>query len=140
MKRITFIYLLSVILTMNACMDREIIDHKEGDSLPTVNNLSMQQDGATVRLTWGIPNGIPESIEQPISVYIEVQEILGPTRTIGVFNTTLANAPTEFVYEIPDENKTYHLTVKLFGQTKERDPNYSSSIYSLGQTATYQGQ
>ncbi|QNL50577.1 DUF4945 domain-containing protein [Olivibacter sp. SDN3] len=138
MKRITFIYLLAVVLAMHACIDREMIDRKEGDSLPTVNNLSVQQDGATVRLTWEIPVNIPESIEQPVSIYIDVQEILGPTRTTSVFNTTLANAPTEFVYEVPEENKTYHLTVKLFGQTKERDPNYSSSIYSLGQTVVYQ--
>jgi len=129
--------MLLIAVVLNACNDREIIDRKDGDSLPAVSNLALQQDGPMARLTWAIPAAIPESIEQPVRVYIEVKEILNPTRAISVFNITLSNSPTEFVYEIPDVNKTYHLTVKLNGTTKNRDVNYSSNIYSLGQTVIF---
>jgi len=120
------------------CTDRDIIDVKEGVALPVVTNLSLSAGAdKNVTLTWGIPAAIPESIKQPLSVLIEVREVIGPMRTTTVLSTHLANAPTEFVYTLPDETKTYHFTVKLNGGLKVADPNYSSNIYSLGETVSY---
>ncbi|SEL80624.1 protein of unknown function [Olivibacter domesticus] len=128
------------LLLFYSCTDRDVLDRKEGVSLPAVENLTLQQvDEKHVKLTWNIPNAIPEEMELPVKVFIEVKEVVNVTKTLPAFNTTLANAPTEFIYEVPDETKTYHLTVKLNGSTKVKDVNYSGNIYSLGQTVVLEG-
>lgn len=128
------------LLLFYSCTDRDVLDKKEGVSLPAVENLTLQQvDEKHVKLTWNIPNAIPEEMELPVKVFIEVKEVVNVTKTLPTFNTTLANAPTEFIYEIPDATKTYHLTVKLNGSTKVKDVNYSGNIYSLGQTVVLEG-
>jgi hypothetical protein len=141
MMKATIIYISATfLLFLCSCTDRNVLDRKEGVSLPAVENLTMQQvDEKHVKITWNIPSAIPAEMELPVRVFIEVKEIVNVTKTLPTFNTTLSNAPTEFVYEIPDGTKTYHLTVKLNGSTKTRDVNYSSNIYSLGQTIVLEG-
>jgi|GEM_PF-351445 len=135
-----YYHCLALLICLSGCTDRSIIDRKEGVSLPTVSNLTLQQvDENHVRLNWEMPSAIPEEMQQPLNVYIDVEEILGPTRSVSVFNTILANAPTTYVYELPDPSKVYHLIVKVNGLTKNQDVNYSGNIYSLGQTVVYNG-
>lgn len=135
--KIVLIYIFSLsALFFTGCNDRDMLERKHGVSLPAVEGLTMQRvDDKHVRLTWNIPDNIPNEIELPVNVFVEVKEIVNVTKTLPVLNTTLSNAPSEFIYEIPDIAKTYHITIKLNGSTKVKDVNYSSNIYSLGQTA-----
>nr|WP_198160609.1 DUF4945 domain-containing protein [Pedobacter panaciterrae] len=138
MKKIIYICYLPLIFLFTGCKKEAVIESKAGVSLPVVTNLKLQKTtGNEVKLTWGIPSSISDQIVQPLSVFIEVSEVISVTKTVSVFSTTLANAATEFVYQLPDAAKTYHLTVKLLGNTKVVDKNYSSRIYSLGQTVVY---
>lgn len=139
--KIVLIYIISLsVLFFTGCNDRDMLERKDGVSLPAVEGLTMQRvDDKHVRLTWNIPDNIPNEIELPVNVFVEVKEIVNVTKTLPVFNTTLSNAPSEFIYEIPDIAKTYHITIKLNGSTKVKDVNYSSNIYSLGQTAVIAG-
>ncbi|MEH6308987.1 DUF4945 domain-containing protein [Olivibacter sp. CPCC 100613] len=139
--KIVLIYIISLsMLFFTGCNDRDMLERKDGVSLPAVEGLTMQRvDDKHVRLTWNIPDNIPNEIELPVNVFVEVKEIINVTKTLPVFNTTLSNAPSEFLYEIPDIAKTYHITIKLNGSTKVKDVNYSSNIYSLGQTAVIAG-
>ncbi|MBZ4187333.1 DUF4945 domain-containing protein [Niabella beijingensis] len=128
-----------------ACNKREITDRKEGSiSLPPVENLTLQKlTDSTMKLTWNIP-ALPESIEQPVSVFILVKEIQPSLASFSPFSTTLDNAPTTFTYEVPDKpledpdaKRKYHITVKIKGTTVRKDPNYSGEVYSPGQTVAF---
>lgn len=138
MKTLLYICGLTLLVGTSACADRDILEAKPGVSLPPVSNLAMEKTGAKdLNLTWGIPANLPGEINQPVSVFIQVTEILSPTTAVPVFSITIPDAPGEFSYEVPDPGKTYHLTVKLYGNTKVTDKNYSSEIYSEGQTVVY---
>lgn len=140
MKAILIYVSALLLFFLHGCTDRDVLDSKDGVSLPAVEGLAMQRvDEKHVRLTWSIPNNIPEEMELPVNVFIEVKEVVNVTKTLPTFNATLANSPTEFVYEVPSTDKTYHITVKLNGSTKIKDVNYASNIYSLGQTVVLQG-
>lgn len=137
MKKLIYICFL-LFFTAISCKKEKITDRKQGVSLPTVSNLALQKTAdKEVKLTWNIPAAIPDQVQQPLSVFIEVNEIISVTKAVSVFSTTVANAPTTFVYQLSDATKKYHFTVKLVGNTKTSDVNYSSVIYSLGQTVNY---
>lgn len=127
-----------LLVTVAACTDRDILESKPGVSLPPVTGLSLSADTPYVELSWKIPAGLPEEIQQPVDIYVEVNEILSPTRAVRIFSTVLPEAPTSFSYQLPDALKKYHLTVKVHGRTKTADPNYSGEIYSEGQTVVYE--
>jgi hypothetical protein len=138
MKKLIYIFCLPLLLLFSECKKEPVDVQKAGVSLPGVTNLVLVKlEDNAVRLTWAMPTNIPEEIQQPLSVYIEVNEITGPTKAIPVFSVTLPDAPTTADYEVPDATKKYLITVKVRGTTKVSDVNYSSNIYSLGQTVTY---
>lgn len=138
MKKLTNILILSVLFLVTACTDKDVISSKGGVVLPGVTNLALQQvNQHSIKLTWNLPGSIPPTIKQPLKVYIEVREIVSITSSVVVFTTMLDNAPSEYVYTLPVNTKTYHFTVKLNGSTVESDPYYSANIYSLGQTVVY---
>jgi len=138
MEKYVFGIVILFALLGQACTDRDIIDAKEGVSLPPVSDLSIGDAGnGKVRLTWGIPTAIPQAVNQPLNVLVEVRELIESWRSQVVFSSNLADAPTSFDYDLPDPSKTYQFTVKLNGRLKEVDPNYSSTIYSLGQSVSY---
>ena len=123
---------------LSACSKSNEFGSKPGVSLPTVTNLSLQKTTSSqVKLSWGIPADIPASIQQPLSVNIQVNQVLSFMKTVNVSTATLANAPTEYLFDLPDSSASYHFTVKLQGMTKTADVNYSSNISSLGQTVVY---
>lgn len=138
MKNLFIWTLLLCSLSMGACIDRDTVDRKEGISLPEVENLQLAAlENERVRLNWVIPE-LPDGIELPVQVFIEVREVVGPLRVISVFTGTLANAPTEFIYELPESDRSYQLTVKLQTNVSVRDPMKSSTLYSLGKTVVYE--
>lgn len=137
MKTIVYIFGLCILLS-GACTDRDVLDGKPGVSLPRVNNLVLEETGEkSVLLRWEIPSSLPAEIVQPVNVFIQVSQIASPTSAVPVFSIMLPDAPSEFSYEVPETGKTYHITVKLNGKTKNTDRNYSSDIYSEGQTVVY---
>ncbi|PST83066.1 hypothetical protein C7T94_10630 [Pedobacter yulinensis] len=126
-----------MLLVLAAC--KKSTDYsKPGVSLPAVTNVTLQKTGAkNVTLGWTVPQGMPAEIEQPLSANIQVTEVISPTRTIVINEFTVAASPSTFSYELPNATKTYRFIVKLFGRTRNKDVNYASSIYSLGQTVQY---
>ncbi|WP_160150030.1 DUF4945 domain-containing protein [Parabacteroides sp. Marseille-P3160] len=137
MKRIVYLLtILTMVLMYTSCYDRDILDLKEGVSLPPVTNLTYSLSGQTASLTWGIPGDISSEISKPLSVNIQVLQykpgILSPIR---VYTVTLENEPTTatFTVSTTDENE-YHVIVKLVGNVKEAVYGESTLIYSLGQT------
>lgn len=129
-------YILGILLVLSICACRKNdYEMKEGPSLPTVQNLKSEAVGVNqVRLTWQIPQQIPAEIERPLKVALEVNKVIGPTKHITVFNHTIEEEATSFVFDIPEEAGEYHVVVRLNGQTKLQDPNYSRNVFSLGQT------
>lgn len=127
-----------VLVCTMACNKSEAIDSKPGVSLPAVANLTLQKTGPNkVTLNWQIPTSIPSEIGQPLNVIIQVNEFVSMTKWNPVANFNLPNAPASFNYDIPNASSVYHFTVKLNGKTKTVDKNYSSNIFSPGQTVEY---
>jgi hypothetical protein len=138
MKQLLSISIAVLLVLGSACSKSNDDYTKPGVSLPTVSDLTLvKAGGKKVKLSWKMPASIPDEIQQPLSIYVEVIEVLSVMRTLPVSTETLPDAPTEHTLELPDAAKTYHITVKVFGVTKQTDPNYSSNIYSPGQTAEY---
>lgn len=132
MKRL--IIALLAITIISACRKNEY-EMKAGPSLPTVQNLKSEAAGANqVKLTWNIPQQIPAEFERPLKVALEVNKIIGPTKHITVFNHTIDEEATSFLFDIPNESDEYHIVVRLNGWTKLKDPNYAQNVYSLGQS------
>ena len=135
------LFAFGTLLLMAAAACKKTMDDvtKPGVSLPAVTDLTLQQtDANNVKISWKIPGNIPAEIQQPLNVYIEVNQVLTVMKTVNVSTVTLPDAPLEYTFKLPDPAKTYHFTVKLNGQTQKTDKNYSGNIYSLGQTVTYQ--
>lgn len=138
MKKLIFVCFLPLFLLYTGCNKEKIVENKPGVSLPMVTNLDLQKTGNNqVRLTWSVPTSIPTEIQQPLNIYLEVNEIISATKAVSVFSIALTGAPAEFIYQLPNVAKKYDFTVKLMGTTKNMDVNYSNTIYSLGQTVSY---
>lgn len=141
MKRTIYLIMMiaCVCAGLTSCYDREVLDEKEGVSLPTVTNLQYSISGNTVTLTWSIPTDIPSEVARPLSVNIQVLRyhpgVLSPTR---LDNRTLGDEAVSTTFTMPTDDSSigyeYHAVVKLTGNLKEVVKGYSSSLYSLGQT------
>ena len=137
MKRLLYICLIAVV-AFSACNKKEAIENKVGVSLPAVSNLALQpMTSPEIKLTWTNPTSIPSEIAQPLKILVEVREIQGVMPAIVILSTTLENAPSEFVYSVPDPAKSYLFTVKLNGTAAFTDNRYSNNIFSLGQSVSY---
>jgi hypothetical protein len=132
MKKINnLIYAIVLALAITGCIDRDIIDKKDGISLPPVENLkSTIQNGKDVHLEWNIPSNILPEIQRPLSVYVQVYR--GATLE---YQISLPNEPTTWSYTLAEENHEYRIVVKMQGWLKEKVYGMSDEIYSLGQTA-----
>ena len=74
MKRILYFFsVMLCILAVTGCQDRDIIDFKDGVSLPPVTDLksSLSPDNEAL-IEWKLPTAIPEEVERPLSVYVQV--------------------------------------------------------------------
>lgn len=135
MKKI--ILALMVLVIVSACRKDEY-DLKEGPSLPTIQNLKSEAAANNqLKLSWTIPAQIPEAFERPLRIAVETSKIIGPTKSIVVFNATLEEEATSMLMDIPTEPGEYHIVMRLNGTTKLDDKNYSRNVFSLGQTLVY---
>lgn len=128
-------YILSVILlaiSISSCIDRDIIDAKEGIKLPPVTNLkSSIENEKDITVQWTLPDNIPAEIKRPLSVYVQVYK--GATLE---YQISLSDEPTSWSYTLPEPKSKYRVIVKMQGSLKEKIYGESNEIYSLGQTVS----
>lgn len=132
MKKIIYILLMACLpLLVNSCYDRDVIDGKDGVTLPTIENLKSTLSGTDqVELTWSIPSsGISDEIKRPLSVFIQVYK--DNTRESYVY---LESEPTTWNLTLNEPDSKYKVVVKLYGKLKEKSYGKSDEIYSLGET------
>ena len=131
MKKIKYFhFLIFLVLITSSCYDRDIIDAKEGVSLPPVTNLkSTLSNTDQITLDWNIPSTIPAEFQRPMSVYIQVYR-----GTVREYQITLPNEPVTWTYTLRQPDQKYRVIVKMYGRLKEKEYGKSDEIYSLGQT------
>jgi hypothetical protein len=131
MKRVIIISnIILLALTLVGCIERDVLDKKEGTSLPAVQELkSSLQSGKDVNLQWIIPSEIPSEMQRPLSVYIQVYR--GNTLE---YQISLQNEPATWSYTLAEPNSKYRIVVKMQGLLKEKTQGISDEIYSPGQT------
>ena len=126
-------YILSVLLMVigvSGCIDRDILDAKEGVKLPPVTHLkSSIENKKDITLQWTIPDNIPEQMKRPLSVYIQVYK-----ESTLEYQISLENEPATWKYTLPEPDAKYRVVVKMQGSLKEQLYGESNEIYSLGQT------
>ena len=113
-------------LLFTGCYDRDVVGSKGTHYiLPKVENLDYSVQGNTVKLTWQIPDNIPDEFLRPLEVSIQKVEndIYRDVITIAI-----------------DANKRYRFVVKLVGNLTDEvvETGISSRIYSEGQVIDIQ--
>jgi hypothetical protein len=141
MKKI--IYFLSIILTLmiinTSCYDRDVINSKDGISLPEISDLKFNRaTDSTFTLTWTNPSNIPDEFNRPVSAYIQIYkrqdgelnyvriisaEVAGEVNTY----TTPPSIKRDEQYRRGDDVRA---TVKLKGNFKEPEYGKSNDVYS----------
>ena len=112
---------------LTGCQDRDIIDFKDGVSLPPVTDLksSLTPDNDAV-LEWKLPSAIPEEIQRPLSVYVQVYK-----GAVLEHQISLEGEPTSWEYTLKEPESKYRIVVKVQGMLKEKPYGQSDEIYSL---------
>ena len=118
-------------LLFTGCYDRDVVGSKGTHYiLPKVENLDYSVQGNTVKLTWQIPDNIPDEFLRPLEVSIQKVEndIYRDVITIGNEGTFAEGIAI-------DANKRYRFVVKLVGNLTDEvvETGISSRIYSEGQ-------
>lgn len=113
------------------CYDRDIIDGKDGISLPMVTDLSATRSGTSATVTWNIPSNIPDEFNRPLTINIQVYDDKTRTQILEENSEVTSYTVTGL-----DANKSYRIIVKLRGNFKEPEYGKSNDVYSLGQTVT----
>lgn len=117
-------------LAMTGCIDRDVLDRKDGTSLPAVQELkSSLTNGRDASLQWTVPSNIPAEIRRPLSVYIQVYR--GSTLE---YQISLQDEPSAWNYTLAEPESKYRVVVKMQGWLKEKTTGISDEIYSPGQT------
>ena len=131
MKKILYFTLVMfLVLITSSCYDRDIIDAKDGVSLPPVTNLkSTLSNSDQLTLDWNLPSAIPAEIQRPMSVYIQVYRA-----NVREYQITLPDEPATWTYTLREPDMKYRIIVKMYGRLKEKGYGKSDEIYSLGQT------
>jgi len=133
MKNLSYFFsLVAVVFIFTGCYDRDVLEYKEGVTLPAVTDLKFSLSGNNaVDLNWNIPAGIPDDFARPLSVYMQVYN-----GTTLEYQIQLRDEPTEWSYTLKEPDKKYRIVVKMWGRLKEKPYGQSDEIYSLGQTVS----
>lgn len=127
-----FFTVILYIFAVTGCQDRDIIDRKDGVSLPPVTNLkSSLSTGNIATIDWEIPAVIPEEVSRPLSIYVQVYK-----GSVLEYQISLEEEPTSWIYELKEPDSKYRIVVKVQGWLKEKTYGQSDEIYSLGQTVS----
>ena len=133
MKRILYFFSVILwILPVRAGQDRDFMDFKDGVSLPPVTDLksSLSPDNEAL-IEWKLPTAIPEEVERPLSVYVQVYK-----GAVLEHQISLEGEPTSWEYTLKEPESKYRIVVKVQGMLKEKPYGQSDEIYSLGQTVS----
>lgn len=112
MKKILYFFsVMLCILAVTGCQDRDIIDFKDGVSLPPVTDLksSLTPDNDAV-LEWKLPSAIPEEIQRPLSVYVQVYK-----GAVLEHQISLEGEPTSWEYTLKNLNPNIGLWLRSRG-------------------------
>ena len=136
MKKIIFLSMMAIMVLINTgCTDNDILDHKDGVSMPAVTNLSSSISGGVATVTWSLPSNIPSVFARPLSINVQIYQYRPQTyNPIRVHMATLANEATSTTFTIPTDGYDYHIIVKLVGTVIDPPYGTSGTVYSLGQT------
>lgn len=133
MKNLLYLFSITLLLMAvnTSCYDRDIIDSKDGISLPTVTDLSATRSGTSATVTWNIPSNIPDEFNRPLTINIQVYDDKTRTQILEENSEVTSYTVTGL-----DAGKSYRIIVKLRGNFKEPEYGKSNDVYSLGQTVT----
>jgi len=130
MRKIGKLIIVALILVLfTGCYDRDIIDRKDfNHSLPKVENLSYTLEGNVVRLSWQIPDNIPQNFNRPLEASIQVVEDDIYRQRFSVFDEINSAAITI------DPNKEYRFIVKLLGflTPEAKEEGFTDRVFSEG--------
>ncbi len=130
MRKIGKLIIVALILVLfTGCYDRDIIDRKDfNHSLPKVENLSYTLEGNVVRLSWQIPDNIPQNFNRPLEASIQVVEDDIYRQRFSVFDEINSAAVTI------DPNKEYRFIVKLLGflTPEAKEEGFTDRVFSEG--------
>lgn len=130
MRKIGKLIIVALILVLfTGCYDRDIIDRKDfNHSLPKVENLSYTLEGNVVRLSWQIPDNIPQNFNRPLEASIQVVEDDIYRQRFSVFDEINLAAITI------DPNKEYRFIVKLLGflTPEAKEEGFTDRVFSEG--------
>lgn len=130
MRKIEKLIVASLILVLFiGCYDRDILDRKDfNHSLPKVENISYTLEGNVVKLSWQIPDNIPQDFNRPLEVSIQVVEDDIYRQKFSVFNEINTAEVTI------DPNKKYRFIVKLLGflTPEAKEEGFTDRVYSEG--------
>lgn len=122
--------MLLLVLLASSCIDREILESKDGVVLPPVTGLrSTIQDNKNITVSWINPTTIPDAVQRPISIYVQVYR--GGTLE---YQRALPDEPDSWQYTLAEPDDKYRVVIKTYGYLKEKETGKSDEIYSLGQT------
>lgn len=114
-SRISIILSLVMVFLFSGCYDRDVLDSKEfNHSIPPVENASCVKNSNQAVLTWTVPSGIPEDVQRPVSVEIQVVENNVYTVHLSIGESTATTATVDI-----DPSKSYHFIFKTLGFLKE---------------------
>lgn len=130
MRKIEKLIVASLILVLfTECYDRDILDRKDfNHSLPKVENISYTLEGNVVKLSWQIPDNIPQDFKRPLEVSIQVVEDDIYRQKFSIFNEINTAEVTV------DPNKKYRFIVKLLGflTPEAKEEGFTDRVYSEG--------
>ncbi len=130
MRKIEKLIVASLILVLfTGCYDRDILDRKDFNHfLPKVENLSYTLEGNVVKLSWQIPDNIPQDFKRPLEVSIQVVEDDIYRQKFSIFNEINTAEVTV------DPNKKYRFIVKLLGflTPEAKEEGFTDRVYSEG--------
>jgi len=132
MKKIIFLLAITCVAAMlSGCYDRDIVDRKEGVSLPAVNSLRYSRVGSDgFNISWTIPGDIPVTVSRPLSIHIQVYR----DTNIPEHQIVLSGEQVDWSYTMQEPDADYKVTVKLYGTIAALEYGKSTELYSLGQT------
>ncbi len=127
MKNLYICLLFIAAFAITGCYDRDIIEHKPGESIDPVTNLNYTIDGTEITFTWTLPSSFPDDILLPVSVQMTVFK-----DNIQVSSTAIPDAPTTYIYTQYDPESIYRFIFKVKANVDTEDQSVSNVRYSKG--------
>lgn len=126
MKRYKILIVLLSLILITSCYDRDILDNKDGVTMPKVEDLSLSVENDKLIVSWKYPQEVPLEVKEPLSVHISIFEN-GINKRYSV-----ENDETIFIYSDYNKDADYRVVVKLSSELLNPEYGQSSLLYSEG--------